>query len=235
MTSTTSSAAADREPQPDPKRIEQFYRLLLVLERAPDTDRHIERALKLLCELCGAQLVYLELRARHGYWRGYMPAPGATSTAVRTRVSHGIVERALREGTVVEAASGRGESGLAEIASARQDASGSVFCVPIARHRPAGALYVQSSQALAFADRSRVVLMAARLVSVAPKLLRRSSSRLTLAEEIRELQERRILDALERCDGNIARVSRELGVGRSFVYAIIRRTSGASPPDTPDT
>ena len=45
----------------------------------------------------------------------------------------------------------------------------------------------------------------------------------TLHEEIEQLTERRVCEALERHDGNIAAAARELGVGRALVYRVVGR------------
>ncbi|HLL21119.1 MAG TPA: helix-turn-helix domain-containing protein [Kofleriaceae bacterium] len=53
--------------------------------------------------------------------------------------------------------------------------------------------------------------------------------RRSLSEQVRELQDTRVVEAMARNNGNIAQAARELRVGRVFVYRVLRRLEGAVP------
>jgi len=69
-----------------------------------------------------------------------------------------------------------------------------------------------------------VEIAAYQLAPLAELLMERDAARrLTIREDIERLYQRRIRDALVRCDWNASAVARELGVSRSRVADVTRR------------
>ena len=82
-----------------------------------------------------------------------------------------------------------------------------------------------SAGALLFEAKNRSIRDVVRSVEKSLVCLRAEcrTGRPTLREEIRQFEERRVREALERHDQNVAAAARELGVGRAFVYRVTRR------------
>jgi transcriptional regulator of acetoin/glycerol metabolism len=68
-----------------------------------------------------------------------------------------------------------------------------------------------------------ILLIIAVVIAASVRLVRERMEPITLHQEVCALQERRVREALLRYDGNISEVARALGVGRAFVYRVMRR------------
>jgi GAF domain-containing protein len=201
-----------------------------------DPEPVVDEALRLIVALARAELGYLELLDKPPHeplWRVYAANASAFSSA-RERISQGIVRSAIVEGRQLETTSAIGDARFADLASVKHNQIGAVLCTPIGHHVARGVLYLQSARgAFSPSARARAIAMAQRIVPIAHRLVgRRAGQRPRLADDVRELQERRVGEALRRHDGNIAMAARELGVGRKFMYRVMGRSSGVYPEDT---
>jgi GAF domain-containing protein len=206
---------------------EQFYRRLLDLGALNEIAPLLDDALRLIVAVTGARIAYLEIHADTGdavYWRGH-GCMAETIDAIRARISKGIIAFALAEGRTVNVASAINDARFSDLGSVRQNEIGSVLCAPIDIH---GALYLQDRQVpgeFPTIDQQRVEIFARQVALVAGKLLYQTETT-PLAEELKQLQARRVREAMERHDGNVSGAARELGVARSFVYSVLRRGPG---------
>lgn len=74
-----------------------------------------------------------------------------------------------------------------------------------------------------------VELLARQLAPLAERLFtHEGSQRRTIRDEIERVYERRIHEALIRCDWNVTAVARELGVGRMRVIEVVRKLRSRS-------
>jgi Nif-specific regulatory protein len=210
----------------DTGTVERFYQRLLSIDCVADPALVLDVILPLLAEITGAGLVFLEL-----FGEGSAPAlcRGHTTTAepigsIRSKLSYGIVRQAVAEGRTITTSSAVHDERFLELSSVRQHEIGAVLCTPLGMHMPLGVIYLQRPVAFSECDRRRVEAFALRIARVAPRLLQpRGILRRPLLEDVRELQGRRVREAMERHDGNIAEVARELCVSRKFVYRALRR------------
>jgi DNA-binding NtrC family response regulator len=177
-------------------------------------------------EITRAELAYLELFSDDDHapkvWRGHA-IPAATVEQIRSSISRGILGKAIAEGRTIETSSAVQDARFADLESVRQRDIGAVLSIPIGTQLAVGALYIQSTARLSSIDRQRAELFAQQLAVLTVRLTPRKAERLTLHDEVQRLQERRVREALERYDWNIAEVARVLGVGRAFVYRTVRR------------
>lgn len=83
-----------------------------------------------------------------------------------------------------------------------------------------GAIYLSTAPA----DVESIELLACQLAPLAERLIEREASeRRTIREDVERLYERRIRDALIRCDWNASAVARELFVSRGRIAEVARR------------
>jgi Nif-specific regulatory protein len=210
------------------ENVERFYQCLLAIDCVADPEPVLDTALTLIVEITRSQLAFLELfgdESNWTFWRG--DAATSADISIRSKISYGIVHRAVTEGRTIETSSAANDERFSELTSVRQHQIGAVLCAPLGTRLPIGVIYIQGRNAFSTSDRQRVECLAQRLARVAPRLTQHNAGlRRSLADEIRDLQERRILEAMERHDNNITDVARELGVGRAFVYSVLKRLSG---------
>jgi hypothetical protein len=207
----------------DTESVERFYQCLLSIDCVAEPACFLDTALHLIVEITRSRLVFLELFGDGGiatYCRGHTPTAESVGS-IRSKISYGIVRRTER--CTIETSSAVHDERFVELASVRQHEIGAVLCAPVGLRLPLGVIYMQSTAAYSTLDRQRVECLATRVARIAPRLTQSSTLRRPLADEIRELQERRVCEAMDRHDGNIAEVARELGVGRAFVYTVLQR------------
>ncbi len=210
----------------DATAVERFYQSLLSLDRVADPAFALVVAFTLLAEITASRLAFLEIFGEDSvpaFCRGYTPAAESLGS-IRSKLSYSIVRQAVAEGRTITTSSAVHDERFIELASVRQHDLGAVLCTPLGMHLPLGAVYLQGSLAFSECDRRRLEAFALRVARVAPRLLQpRSTARRPLLEEVRELQGRRVRESLDRHDGNIAEVARELCVSRKFVYRALER------------
>jgi len=221
---------AQAEHEADPADLERFYERLPSLDIVADPELVLADALSLLVGLTDSRFVYVEIVGDDSaptIWRGHVASCGPVDS-IRSQISYGIVRRALTEGRTIETSSAFRDERFIELSSVRQNEIGAVICAPLGVRIPVGAVYLQGARAFSTADRRRVESLARRLVRIAPRLIQgKAKIRRPLFDEIRELQDCRIREAVDRHDGNIAEVARELCVGRKFVYGVLARLTEA--------
>src|ERR1041384_3599384 len=94
MVTDSSDATAERD----------FYRRLLDLGAQPDLEPLLDEALKLITEVTGATMAYLELHDEEPvprFWRGY-GCSEQDVTAIRAAISRGIISRAIADGRTID-------------------------------------------------------------------------------------------------------------------------------------
>ena len=202
--------------------IESFYQTLLKLDDEVDLDPVLTDALRSTTRITRSSLVYLEVFDEDGVpalARGH--ATTVTSLdSIRSQVSSGIVQQAIAERRTVETCVLVHDPHVV----LRDAAISTARCIPLGRVLPAGFVYVRTQSSFSALDRERIDWLARRLARIVYRLGDPATPRhRRLAEEIYELQCRRIREAMERCDGNIAEAARDLGVGRAFIYRVLRR------------
>jgi hypothetical protein len=193
-------------------QLDSLYQRLIKLESAPAFSLALREVLRLLVNATHCELVCVEIGE---YWAGYATyalSPGA----LRGRLSRELVERTLRERMTITAKV-RG-------AAARWREGSEAFCTPIGMMVPVGVLYAESAAPLSSVDTERIESVAYHLAAVYPAV----QSRAPLAEQLDALKQRRVREAMDRHDGNIAEVSRVLRASRTLVY----RTLDVASRDT---
>jgi GAF domain-containing protein len=210
----------------DASCIDRFYQSLLAIDCVADPARVLDVAFPLLAEITRSRLIFLELFGEGSvpaFCRGYTPAAESIGS-IRSKLSYGIVRQAVAEGRTITTSSAAHDERFIELASVRQHEIGAVLCTPLGMHLPLGVVYLQGSTEFSECDRGRVEAFAQRIARVAPRLVDPSTTlRRPLLEEVRELQGRRVREAMDRHDGNIAEVARSLCVSRKFVYRALQR------------
>ena len=213
--------------------IERFYQRLSSIDSVVQLEPVLAEILELIVDVTKSDLAYFEV-----FGKGSVPrfsrcrtTSAETGDAIRARLSSRIIRRAVAERrTIGGGISFRGdEEPVGEVARARQQVNGAVLCAPLGRHRPVGIVYLQTAHNFSPIDRERIECLARGLLRIVHRLpVPATAKRRALAEEVRALQDLRIRQAMERHDGNIAGVARDLGVGRAFVYRALRRMSVAN-------
>jgi len=100
-----------------------------------------------------------------------------------------------------------------------------VHCTWIGTRYTIGAIRLQ----VAPSEPGDIELLARQIAPLAERLLaHEASQRRTIRDEIDRVYERRIHEALIRCDWNVTAVARELGVGRTRVIEVTRRLRARS-------
>ncbi len=191
-------------------QVDRMYQRLIRLGSADVFSLALREILRLLVSVTHCELVCVEIGE---YWvehATYELPPGA----LRDRISRELPERTIRERATVTA-NVRG-------AAARWHEGSVALCTPIGRVLPVGVLYAESATPLASFDKERLESVAYQLAAVYPAL----QARAPLADQLHALKQRRIREAMDRHEGNIAEVARELGVGRTLVY---RALEGGAP------
>jgi len=204
-----------------------LYRRLLGLHTHDDPELLLDDAVRLIVELTGALLCIVQLfdkQQESKFWRGY----GATNAALdvlRESISRGIVAHTLREQQTVLTMSATGDTRFADLDSVKQREIEAVLCAPIGADPPIGVVYLQARPAAGgFEDHDRelVELTAEHVAQVAVRFL--GDDPRPLHEKAREFQRRNILDALQRHDWNVVAAAHELGISRSHLHDLIKRT-----------
>ena len=206
--------------------MDRFYQSLLAIDCVADPERVLDVALALLAEITRSRLLFIELfgdGSVPAFCRGYTPASESIGS-IRSKLSYGIVRQAVAEGRTITTSSAVHDKRFIELASVRQHEIGAVLCTPLGMHLPLGVVYLQGSEAFSEHDQRRVEVFALRVARIASRLVRPSTAlRRPLRDEVRELQGRRVREAMERHDGNIAEVARALCVTRKFIYRVLER------------
>ena len=220
--------AVQRRAQDNADTVDRFYELLLGLHAAPDPLSDVRGALKLLVRLTGSQLAYMELFGRAEApvtWRAHV-AVGLPDEAVPALVPRAFVQQAIAERRTIQAAPER----VHRLQSPPSCNEETVLCVPVGARSPAGVILLRAYGLLSSRDRSRAEALARQLVPLIPTVISADCrERRSLSEQVRELQDTRVVEAMARNNGNIAQAARELRVGRVFVYRVLRRLEGAVP------
>ncbi len=197
--------------------IDLFYQRLLDLNRHERVEPLVEEALALVVELANAKLAYLEIYADDDA-SSFRSAHNGDADETRAKISRGIIARSIADGETISTTSAMLDARFERQASVRQHAICSVLCAPIGS---AGVVYLQGDTPFAPVDRARVERFAHELAAIADRIVPRTP--LTLADEIELLKTRRIREALERHDWNVASAAAELGVARTTVYRVLPR------------
>jgi DNA-binding phage protein len=196
-------------------RIERHYLRLLRLRTAPEIETALAEVLRLLVEVMGCELAYVEVFGSsedERYWLAHA-CDAEAAAAVRARVSRDLVRMAIMKRKTVETTFPAGHLQRPERTGA--------LCTPLGGGVPVGVLYVESSTWITADDRERLETIAHHLGSIHPTITNRVQP--PLRAQLRALQERLIREALERNRGNIAAVARELAVGRTLIYRTLKR------------
>lgn len=221
-----SEARHAASPRRDTETLERFYQCLLSIDAIADPARVLDIAFPLLAELTQSRLGFLELFGEGSvpaFCRGYTPTAESIGS-IRSKLSYGIVRQAVADGRTITTSSAVQDQRFIELASVRQQEIGALLCTPLGMHLPLGVVYLQGSNAFSDSDRQRVEAFASRIARIAPRLVHPSATLLRpLTDEVRELQARRVREAMERHDGNIAEVARALCVSRKFIYRVLQR------------
>ncbi len=156
----------------------QFYRRLLELGANDEIEPLLDGALQLIVEVTGATVAYLELHDERGneprFWRGH-GADAAEVAAIRTKISRGIIGRALLEGRTIETPSAELDARFQDLGSVRQFAIQAVLCAPVGVAPPIGVIYLQGRTRpgpFSPTDREHVELFAKQLAPLADRLVR---------------------------------------------------------------
>jgi GAF domain-containing protein len=156
----------------------QFYRRLLELGANDEIEPLLDGALHLIVEVTGATVAYLELHDERGaeprFWKSHGIDARAVA-AIRTRISRGIIGRAMLEGRTIETPSAELDERFQDLGSVRQNSIQAVLCVPVGFAPPIGVLYLQGRTRpgpFAAIDREHVELFAKQLAPLADRLVR---------------------------------------------------------------
>ena len=158
-----------------------FYRRLLDLGGQEELEPLLGNALQLIVEVTGARIGYLELyddESQPRFWKGHQVSDVALAE-IRSKISRGIIARALIEGRTVESASASLDERFSGLGSVRQNAIQAVLCAPVGVAPPIGVIYLQGrtrSGAFRTMDRERAELFARQLAPLADRLVRRDAS-----------------------------------------------------------
>jgi transcriptional regulator with GAF, ATPase, and Fis domain len=213
----------------DTELLEQFYQCLLALAYDPYCERTLDEAMRLIAAVTGAQLTFVEIldpQQIPRYWRGYH-ADKRSLDAIRFAVSRGIIAQAIAERRIITTTSQLDAGQSSNVVSIECAKIAFVLCVPIEAPACTGVLYLQTlGGPFSSTDCERIELLASTLANVPalnPAAAAAPTSTMTLHEETRVLQVRRVHEAVTRCEGNISKAARELGVSRAFVYGVMHR------------
>src|SRR4051794_36241703 len=112
----------------------QFYRRLLELGANDEIEPLLDGALHLIGEVTGATVAYLELHDERGaeprFWKSH-GIDARALVAIRTRISRGIIGRAMLEGRTIETPSAELDERFQNLGSVRQNSIQAVLCVPV--------------------------------------------------------------------------------------------------------
>jgi Nif-specific regulatory protein len=107
----------------EPSALERFYQRLLALRSHAEIEPLLDDALQLIVEITRAQLAYLEFFSENeqapAIWRGHAVS-AATIEEIRSRISRGILGKAIAEGRTIETASAVDDPRFSDLESVRQ-------------------------------------------------------------------------------------------------------------------
>jgi DNA-binding NtrC family response regulator len=153
-----------------------FYRRLLDLGGEREIEPLLDQALRLITEVTGAAMAYLELHedddAVPRFWRGHR-CTDEDVAAIRASISRGIIARALAGGETVETPSAHSDPRFENLHSVQQLQIDAVLCVPVGAP-PVGVVYLQGGSGggtFSPVDRERVELFARQLAPLVDRLL----------------------------------------------------------------
>jgi len=208
---------------------ETFYRQLLALDTFAAPGPLVDEAVRLITEITGARLGYVEFFpiepiSEPPYRRAFCDGGPAD---VERWVSRDVIHASVDERATINVASAVAHPRFRASTSVVANAIRAVLCTPIGVGAPVGVVYVQGRSLpgrFPDLDRERAELLAAKLAVVADRIrLTRDNHRITLDDEVRWLEERAVRASLDRNNGNLSSVARDLGITRARVYRILRR------------
>lgn len=125
----------------------RFYRSLLDLNVDGAPQEILEQALRLLVELTGASVGYIEVVDQSASsplcWWAVLGCDERHVTEIQRTVSHGIVAQALAQGEVIATGSAVRDPRFADRESVRDNEIEAVLCAPVGRGEIAGVVYLQ--------------------------------------------------------------------------------------------
>jgi Nif-specific regulatory protein len=158
-----------------------LYLRLLELGSLTEIDPFLQEALALVVDVTGAHSGYLELRdpAEEDADSGWFLSHGFSTSEtddVRTYVSSGIIAEAFATEQTIDTPSALLDSRFRERRSVQAQRIDAVLCIPIGKHPPLGALYLQGRDeagAFTMEDRQRAETFAHHLRPLTDALLLR--------------------------------------------------------------
>jgi Nif-specific regulatory protein len=209
-----------------------LYRRLLRLSEAGEPESFLRDALALAVDVTGARQGYLELRdPRRPDDRAWSLAHGFDVDeleGVRSRVSSGVIGRALATGETILTHSALLDERFADRLSVRRGAIDAVICAPVEGAGALGVVYLQGRSAggrFSDEDRERVELFAARLAPIASLLLARRAAQDD--DPTREVRARHRFDGILGRSPAIAAVLRQAALAAPLdVHVLITGPSG---------
>lgn len=129
-----------------------LYRLLLgANDNSQDTDNVLSMALKLVVELTGARIGYIELRNKEGnIWWSKTECNEEDVATIRKRISAGIISEAISTGETIITPSAFLDSRFSERDSVREQQIEAVLCSPFDRDGVVGVIYLQGENEHSF-------------------------------------------------------------------------------------
>jgi hypothetical protein len=194
----------------------RLFRRLLALPAEPDPGSGLAGSLALLAEVADATAAHFELASLSPERRVAVTFPDT-----ETEISRGVIALAHSIGRPLESASARLDARFRDLTSVRRNGVEAVICVPISMPEIEGAVYLDRAVATGGFSASvfeAVQWFANQYAQVADRVVPHPTR--SLHEETRRFQQRRVRDALNRANWNVASAARELSVTRNFVYSL---------------
>ena len=156
----------------------ELYRRILELDVQQDLGPFLAEALRLIVEVTGARLGYLELYEDGPRWSASQGMTDEEVAGARAVMSRGIIAEALATGQTIVTPSALLDPRFQERRSVQQGKIEAVLCAPVGSDPPIGVLYLQDASNGTFSDEDRalVELFARHLAPLAGRLLVRATT-----------------------------------------------------------
>ena len=159
----------------------ELYIRLLRLGEQEELEPFLREALALIVDVAGAEQGYLELYARDAEaddgWRIAHGFSDDEIAAVRNRISHGIISKAIATGQILMTPAAYLDPRFREMHSVQTSRIEAVLCAPIGSGAPIGALYLHGAREFSKTQLADVEIFARHLAPFADRLLSHQAER----------------------------------------------------------